>query len=530
MGICLNPDNLSFTEALRSEIYVDKTGLLMYTNRVLGTEQKYICISRPRRFGKTMAAEMLAAYYSCGCDSGELFRGLKIAESSSFYTHLNQYNVLFLNIQDFLSRAGRAERAVPYLQETVIKELREHYGEYVGAGEGHLAEVLERLYVKRGEAFVFIIDEWDCIFREKRGSTKLQTEYLDFLRTLLKDKPYVRLAYMTGILPIKKYSTHSALNMFEEYSMINADRMAEFVGFTEGEVRALCERYDMEFEEMRRWYDGYRFTGQLHIYNPKSVVDALRRRKLNSYWTGTETYEALKIYMDMNYDGLKDAIILMLGGGRCKINTRTFQNDMTTLKSRDDVLTLLVHLGYLAYGEEEKTVCIPNLEVEDEFADAVEGAGWESVIKAIADSEELLDATIRQDCEAVAKGVEAVHMGNTSVLAYNNENALSCVISLAYYSAKNYYDLIREMPAGKGFADIVFLPKKKYFADKPVLLVELKWDMSAEGAVRQIKDRGYVKALEGYEGKILLVGIQYDRKNKSHACAIEEYQVYGAEQ
>ncbi len=526
MGICLNPDNLSFTEALRSEIYVDKTGLLVYTNKVLGTEQKYICISRPRRFGKTMAAEMLAAYYSRGCDSEDLFDGLRIAAASSYKTHLNQHNVLFLNIQDFLSRAGKAESVITYLQETVIKELQESYGEYMDGEEPRLVAVLEQLYVKAGAAFVFIIDEWDCIFREKKGSIGLQTEYLDFLRTLLKDKPYVRLAYMTGILPIKKYSTHSALNMFEEYSMTNADMMAEFVGFTGPEVHTLCERYGMDFGEVQRWYDGYRLAEGLHVYNPKSVVDAMRRQKLNSYWTRTETYEALKIYIDMNFDGLRDAIILMLGGGHCKVNIRTFQNDMTTLKGKDDVLTLLVHLGYLAYEEEEKTVFIPNLEIEDEFANAIEGAGWESVIKTIALSEELLEATIRQDCEAVAKGIEEVHMDSTSILTYNNENSLSCVISLAYYSAKNYYYMIREMPAGKGFADIVFLPKKRYSADRPALLVELvelKWNSSAEGAIRQMKDRGYVKALEGYEGEILLVGIHYDRENKKHECVIERY-------
>ena len=523
MGICLNPDNLSFTEALQSEIYVDKTGLLVYTNKVMGTGQKYICISRPRRFGKTMAAEMLAAYYSRGCDSEDLFGGLKIAKTPSFKTHLNRYDVLFLNIQDFLSRAGRPEAVVSYLQETIIKELQDNYGEYMDGEGNHLAAVLEQLYVKTGAVFVFIIDEWDCIFREKKGSIGLQTEYLDFLRTLLKDKPYVRLAYMTGILPIKKYSTHSALNMFEEYSMTNPDMMAEFVGFTELEVNALCERYGMDFAEVQRWYDGYRFAGGLHVYNPKSVVDAMRRRKLNSYWTRTETYEALKIYIDMNFDGLRDAITFMLGGGYCKVNIRTFQNDMTTLKGKDDVLTLLIHLGYLAYDEEEKKVFIPNLEIEDEFADAVEGAGWDSVIKTIAASEELLEATIRQDCDAVAKGIEEVQMSNTSILTYNNENSLSCVVSLAYFSAKNYYYLIREMPAGKGFADIVFLPKKKFLADRPALVVELKWDMSAEGAIRQIKDRGYVKTLEGYEGEILLVGIHYDRESKRHECAIERY-------
>ena len=525
MGIYLNPGNLSFQESIDSEIYVDKTGLLVYLNQMIGTRQKNICISRPRRFGKSMAAEMLSAYYSCGCDSKQLFDGLSVSKAVSFEKYLNKYNVLFFNIQDFVSRAENMTKVIPYLQKMVIRELQETYGEYFDENETHLAIVLEQLFAKTGMDFVFIVDEWDCIFREKKSNADLQKEYLDFLRTLLKDKPYVRLAYMTGILPIKKYGTHSALNMFEEYSMTNADMVAEYVGFTEAEVLELCKRYDMDFTEVQRWYDGYLFDGNLHIYNPKSVVDAMRRRKLSSYWTQTETYEALKVYIDMNHDGLRDAVTLMLGGGRCKINTRTFQNDMTTFKSRDDVLTLLIHLGYLAYDERKQEVFIPNQEIEGEYANAVEGAGWKNVIHAIAASEELLEATLRLDCEMVAKGIEAVHMDNISIISYNNENSLSCVISLAYYSARNYYCLKREMPAGRGFADIVFVPRKEWAADRPALLVELKWNSSAESAIRQIKRTGYVEALKEYEGDILLVGINYDKSNKRHECVIEQYKL-----
>lgn len=522
MGVYLNPGNDLFRESLKSEIYVDKTGFLAYLNRVIGTEQKNICVSRPRRFGKSMAAKMLSAYYSCGCDSRELFEGLAIGKEDSFEEHLNQYNVFFLNVQDFLSRAENDASVVPCMQRTLTRELKEVYGKDIDEGE-HLATVLEQLFVKNGMGFIFIIDEWDCIFREKKGNEALQTVYLDFLRTLFKDKPYIRLAYMTGILPIKKYGTHSALNMFEEYSMASPDLAAEYVGFTEEEVIGLCGRYRMDFSEVKRWYDGYLYEGGLHIYNPKSVVDAMRRRKLNSYWTQTETYEALKAYIDMNYDGLKDAVILMLGGGRCKINIRTFQNDMTTFKSKDDVLALLIHLGYLAYDERTREVFIPNQEIESEYMNAVEGAGWKNVMEAVAASDELLRATLQMDHEAVAKGIEEVHMENISLLSYNNENSLSCVISLAYYSARNYYCLKREMPAGKGFADIVFYPRKEYAADKPALIVELKWDLSAESAIGQIKQKGYVQALEGYEGDVLLVGINYNKSDKAHECMIERY-------
>lgn len=341
----------------------------------------------------------------------------------------------------------------------------------------------------------------------------------NFLKDLLKERTYVKLAYMTGILPIKKYGTLSALNIFDEFSMTASKKLAEYVGFTEAEVKNLCELYGMDFEEARRWYDGYCFKQVSHVYNPKSIVDAMTEKEFQSYWTSTETYEALKIYLDMNYDGLKDAIISMLGGVSCKIDIGTFQNDMTSFHGRDDVLTLLVHLGYLAYNQERQEVFIPNEEVRGEFLRAIKQSGWDRVIDAIVASEKLLEETIRQNEENVAKGLDAVHTENTSILSYNNENSLSCVITLAYFSAQKDYTLIRELPTGNGFADIVFVPRKH--TDKPAIIVELKWDVSAEGAIAQIKNRKYIKALEEYKGNILLVGVNYDKKTKVHKCLIE---------
>ena len=521
MGIYLNPGNQAFAEALNSEIYVDKSGLIEYTNKVLGTKQKYVCVSRPRRFGKSMAADMLNAYYDRSCDSSEMFEKLEISEKSSYAAHLNQYPVIFMNMQKFLSRSESVDHMVRYLQKKVLAEVREMYGESVKETE-LLAEALEEVYAQKQESFVFIIDEWDCIFREYPQDIEAQTKYLDFLRDLLKDARYVKLAYMTGILPIKKYGTHSALNMFDEYSMTNPGVLASYVGFTEKEVQELCRKYHVDFQETKRWYDGYQFRRENHIYSPKSVVGAMLHGEFDSYWTQTETYEALKVYIEMNYDGLKDAIILMLGSGKCKINPRNFQNDMTTFKSKDDVLTLLVHLGYLAFDVDTKQVFIPNLEVETEFANAVEDAGWKEVIDAISSSERLLEFTLARDMQAVAKKIEEIHMENTSILNYNDENALSCVISLAYYSARNYYTMIRELPSGKGYADMVFLPRKNH-QDKPAMVVELKWDKSSQGAIQQIKDKEYVKALQDYSGKILLVGINYNAKTKKHECMIEEY-------
>lgn len=520
MGVYLNPGNDMFQTALNSDIYVDKTELISITNKVLGTMQKFVCISRPRRFGKSMAAYMLAAYYGKDCDSSGQFAPYKIAKCDSYGKYLNKYNVIMLNIQDFLSVTSSIEEMLSCLQSEVIRELCEVYPDEVSKDEKILSMALNRLYGKRKDTFVFIIDEWDCILRDRSCNADDQKKYLDFIRNLLKDKAYVALAYMTGILPIKKYGTHSAWNMFMEYSMTTPRIFAEYIGFTEGEVRLLCEQYQVDFDAMKSWYDGYTFPKVPHIYNPKSVVDALMLDEFGSYWTQTETYEALKTYIDLNYDGLKDAIIEMLAGQRVCIHTERFQNDMTTFESKDDVLTLLVHLGYLAYDSDSSEVFIPNTEIRGEFRNAITGDHWKDIVTALETSDRLLRATWDGDAELVAELLDAAHMENTSILTYNDENSLSCVISIAYYSAMKEYMKIRELPGGKGFADIVYLPKK--YSDKPAMVMELKCNGSADGALAQIREKNYVDSLKDYKGNLLLVGINYEKKTEKHVCVIEK--------
>lgn len=520
MGIYLNPGNTGFWQSIRSEIYVDKTGLIARTNQYLNTEQQFICVSRPRRFGKSMALKMLAAYYSRGCDSADLFRGFQIENDESFKEHLNQYDVIFLNMQQFLIRA-KDQDVTEYLERVVLAELRESYGDLFSEQITGLAEALERIYVKTEKQFIFLIDEWDCVMREKQESEVLQKQYLDFLRNLLKDQPYVALAYMTGILPVKKYGQHSALNMFWEYSMTDQFVFEEYTGFTEEEVKELCGRYGMDFARVSDWYDGYRFRKFRHIYNPRSVVAAMKSQVFSNYWTSTETYEALKVYMDMDYDGLKVDIVQMLGGERVRVNTSSFQNDMHTFRTKDDVLTLLIHIGYLGYDAETKEAFIPNKEIIGEFENAMSISGWPEVMRVLRASEKLLEDTLSGDEESVAIGLDRAHMEVASILTYNDENSLGCAIGLAYYSARKDYKLIRELPAGKGFADVVFLPLSH--TKKPALVVELKYDKTADAAIRQIKDRKYTHALEGYDGEILLVGINYEKENrdKPHSCVIE---------
>ncbi|XCP85437.1 AAA family ATPase [Roseburia hominis] len=527
MGLYLNPGNTGFQTSLRSRIYVDKTGLIRYLNELLDTEDKFVCVSRPRRFGKSMAAKMLTAYYSCGCDSREMFQNLEIGRADSFEKHLNQYDVIRLDIQLVWNMAkgeGANGQIVSYIQRPVVAELRQEYGQYLSEEDRSLAGILQKITMLTGRRFVVIIDEWDCVFREEKNNIEMQKEYVAFLRSLFKGvqaEECIHLAYLTGILPIKKYGTESALNNFDEYTMTNPGVLAKYVGFTEEEVKGLCEVYEMDFAEAKRWYDGYRFRRSTHIYNPRSIVQAMLNGEYENYWTQTETYESLRAYIDMNFDGLKDAIVYMIGGGHFEIDIGSFQNDMTSFRTKDDILTLLVHLGYLAYEKQYKEVFIPNEEVREEFVRAVRGGGWEAVAAIFENSKRLLEATLRKDEEAVAAGVEEAHLASVSTLSYNDENALSCVISLAYISARADYTLIRELPAGNGFADIVFLPHR--YSDKPAIIVELKWNKTVAGAISQIKERKYVKALENYGGELLLVGINYDKANKIHQCVIEKY-------
>ena len=524
MGIYLNPGNDEFYNAVKkSKIYVDKTELLRFTNSVLSGEHRNICVSRPRRFGKSMAANMLVAYYCKNCDSRGLFSGLKIAEDETFEKHLNKYNLIHINMQQFVSRTENIKEMLSFISKKVTRELKREFKD-VEYYEEDLVSVLEEIYSQKKSKFIFIIDEWDCVFRVGQETNSSYKLYLDYLRDMLKNQPYVALAYMTGILPIKKYGEHSALNMFDEYSMTNQRELAEFTGFTEEEVKQLCVQYDMPYEKMKQWYDGYELKG-VQIYNPRSVVMSLLGHDFDSYWTKTETYEALKKYIQLDMYNLKALVTRLIAGESVPVNPDKFQNDMTTLESADDVLTLLVHLGYLTYDFYNQKVTIPNQEVQKEFINCIEDGGWEPVMDAIRKSEELLAATIRGEEETVARMIENAHQENTSILAYNDENSLACVIALAYYSAKKNYVVYRELAGGKGFADMVFVPRKT--TQTQANFVELKCIQTAEASITQIKRKQYVVSLKDYRGEVILVGINYESKElkkddyKKHSCKIE---------
>ena len=383
---------------------------------------------------------------------------------------------------------------------------------------------LMRINDATGDSFFFIIDEWDAICREFEPGSEGMESYLNWLRRMFKDVIAYDVfagAYMTGILPVKKYKTQSAMNNFVEYSMVTPRNMACFFGFTKDEVRMLSEKFNMDFGELEKWYDGYQIGSESSMFNPNSVMQALYSKWCESYWGKTGAYDTVSTYICMNFEGLKDDIIYMLSGGRCKVNPTGFQNDMSIIRTKDDALTVLIHLGYLAYDRQTMECYVPNYEVAGELTNAVESTDWTPVIRALKQSEDLLQATLEGDEEAVAKGVDAVHDESTSILSYNNENSLACVISLAYYAARNHYIVHRELASGKGFADIVMIPRKN--VDSPALVVELKFNRDADAAIDQIKRKQYPAKLEEYEGHLLLVGVNYDKETKTHCCKIEKH-------
>ena len=527
MGTYLNPGSKGFQESLNSDIYVDKTGLIEKTNAKINTLQKYLCISRPRRFGKSMAANMLAAYYDRETDSRHLFEHFQVSRIASYEEHRNQYDVIRVNMQEFFSVSHEIDEMLKLLQERLILELKRKYPEYVT--QNNLMFAMQDVYAFTQHPFIILIDEWDCLFREYQHDQNAQKKYLDFLRSWLKDKEYVALAYMTGILPIKKYGSHSALNMFTEYSMTDPGDMAEYFGFTEQEVSDLCKKYQMSFDEAKQWYDGYDLIAHhqsgdryYSMYSPKSVVEAMLRHKFGTYWNQTETYEALKIYIQMDMDGLQDSVVRMLAGESVSINIGTFSNDMTTFATKDDILTLLVHLGYLTYDSIRETAAIPNKEVSQEYVNAISTMNWHGVADSVESSRKLLEALWAMDADTVASGIDKAHE-EMSILQYNDENSLSCTVNLAFYFAREYYTMIRELPSGKGFADICMIPRIQHL-DKPAIIIELKWDKSAIGAIKQIKEKCYGNALRDYSGILLLVGINYNKSTKKHECIIESVQ------
>ena len=530
MGTYLNPGNNGFSRIAKNN-YVDKTGLIGILNRTIDTTNNLTCISRPRRFGKSYAAQMLCAYYDKTCDSHELFGKYCISKDVSYERYMNQYHVISLDITGFISDVKKKRmplREIPEKIDTaLLKETQKLFPELKEITD--LNECLLELVRTTGTKIIFVIDEWDSMIRE--ADAEAQESYLNLLRGWFKNNNFtpeaVAAAYMTGILPIKKDGSQSAISDFIEYSVLEPGEFAGYVGFTESEVKRLCEESDQKFEEMKLWYDGYTFGDQHSIYNPYSVMHAAASGKYKSYWKKTSAAETLMTYIDMDQDGLQDTIARLIAGESVIVDTDSFQNDVETFTCKDDVLTLLTHLGYLTYEEEpdnDDTVAglvrIPNEEVRSEFEKILRKAKHKSLIELVRKSDQLLRDTLEGKSDAVARAIADVHDSEYAPTYYSNEQSLRYVVKMAYISCVDQYAKVEELPGGHGIADVVFLPKRR--STLPAMIVELKWNKDAEGAIRQIKDKDYPKILTNYGGKIVLVGINYDEKTKKHSCVIEE--------
>ncbi len=527
MGTYLNPGNSGFIEMLKSD-YVDKTGLISIINSTIGTKKKLTCISRPRRFGKSYAAQMLCAYYDKTCDSHELFSKYTISKDKSYANNLNKYDVIYLDMTHIIGEAGN-NSFIDFIKEKVTEELVLAYSGL--KTDSAFSTTLINAVEVSGNKIIAIIDEWDAPIRE---IPEMEQPYLDFLRTLFKSSgttsKIFAAAYMTGILPIKKDGSQSAISDFEEYSVLEPGDYAGFVGFTEEEVKRICEEKDKDFAKMKLWYDGYTVGEKHSIYNPYSVMHAAGSGKFRSYWKKTSAAETLMTYIDMDQEELQDTIARLIAGESVVVDTDSFQNDVETFTCKDDVLTLLTHLGYLTYEEEPDSydddtvvglVRIPNEEVRSEFDKILRKAKHKSLIELVRRSDRLLKDTLEGKSDAVAKAIADVHDSEYAPTYYSNEQSLRYVVKMAYISCVDQYAKVEELPSGHGIADVVFLPKRR--STLPAMIVELKWNKDAEGAIKQIKDRDYPKILTNYGGRIVLVGINYDEDTKTHECLIEEY-------
>ena len=508
--------NNSFTEVANYKYFVDKSELIEKVNQCIGTPNKYLCITRPRRFGKTINAMMLACYYSKNANFKDLFDKLEISKTSSYLKHLNKHNVIYITFNSNASESKTYKEYIDFYKERLLRDIIELYPNI--NTDDPISEILKNIFEKTGVGFIFIIDEWDYIFNNNLFSKDDKKQFLEFLRDLLKDKSYVELAYMTGVLPIAKYYSGSAINMFKEYNIINDVKYDKYFGFTLEETESLCKKQDkIAFNELKDWYDGYKTYSGLEVFNPRSVSYALSDGVCQSYWTNTGPMDEILYYINQDIDSVKDDIVRMASGIPVEITLKGYGAEKIELNNRNQILSAMTIYGFLSYHEEE--LRIPNKELRIKFNDALEDSSMGEISKLVLQSNKMLEATLKKDTKTMENLLQEAHDINIPVIKYGDENSLACVITLVYLNARAKYKIVREMPAGIGFADFIFYPNNK---SKPAFIIELKKDSTPDEALAQIKEKRYALALKDYTGQKLAVGISYDSKLKNHKVKIEE--------
>ena len=511
-----NSPIIHFRKNINSEIYVDKSLMIDKLNQYIGTGRCYICVTRPRRFGKTINANMLGAYYTKNMQSESLFSALEISKKDSYMKHINKHNVIYI---DFSRMPDFCESYKEYIKN-IIDMIKEDLLQAYPLLQNKKYFMLSKMFQDTGDSFVFILDEWDSIFYKRFMTKDDKDAYLEFLKGLLKDQPYVELAYMTGVLPIAKYSSGSELNMFEEYSFMNDNVYDAYFGFQESEVRQLCDKFQtVSYEELKLWYDGY-YTGDgRSLFNPRSVSNALSNGLCRNYWTETGPMNEVADCIEHNVDEVREDIVKLVSGISVPVKLRGYSASEQQMNSRDEILSAMVVYGFLSYYD--GVIKIPNHELMEKFEDVLSRRSMGAIRDIVNLSKEMLMATLNGDSKRVAEILEEVHDREIPFLKYNDENALSCVITLCYLYAREEYWIEREYATGKGYCDYIFIPKKQ---NNTAIILELKYNHSAKEAIQQIKDRNYIQKLKDYKD-VLLVGINYDDK-KHHTCIIEKDNLY----
>ncbi|MCQ2975877.1 MAG: ATP-binding protein [Bacteroidales bacterium] len=537
MGTFVNPSIENFETDLRSNVYVDKSLLIKELNNIIDTNNKYLCVSRPRRFGKTMAENMIGAYYGRTTDTSHIFNNLLIGKDEdaheNYLKYLNKYNILSIDcLTIWTNKKNRS--FMEYMDYTINKDLIEEFPNIELNPQNTIASNIEKIYNQTKIKFVILFDEYDLPIRLNFKEKDFQ-EYLEFLVSLFKSKtmtPCIALGYMTGILPIVKDKFQSKLNNFRPITIVHPEEYTDYTGFTKDEVENLCKKYRLNFKECEDWFDGYKFTYykeinnedvliKQSIFNPYAIVQAIQTKEFRSYWNNTGSYETIKDFITFNLDGTKDCIIEMLAGKHVEVYIDSFCNSLNEFRSKDDVFGYLTHLGYLAYNKEEETCYIPNKEIKSEWVLAIKDLNdYSAVFKTIDNSKRLLQATINGEEEAVASALQKAQEFVTSPLSFNNEQSLQSAINLAYFFASSKYFMYNELPTGKGYADVSFIPKR---TGLPAIIMELKKEKSAGKALEQINNKQYFESFNDYEGEILFVGVNYD-EDKNYVCKMERFE------
>ncbi|MBQ8232362.1 MAG: AAA family ATPase [Lachnospiraceae bacterium] len=548
MGVYLNSRKpyLLFQEEASSAYFVDKTDILkelvplveLKENKVeksgeeRGKGHKYVCITRPRRFGKTVMANMISAYFGKGIDSRETFRGLKASSFDWFENHLNQHNVIHVMCNELPDECTTYAQYIARIKRRLLNDLIREFPDANIDRKDPLWDAFNSIIeFGNGEKFIFVLDEWDYIFHRKFITDSDKAAYIDFLSNLLKDQPYVELVYMTGILPIAKYSSGSELNMFYEYTMATREKYSEYFGFTDAEVDQLYQRYLKNVQEpnvtregLEHWYDGYQTVSGKRLYNPRSVVGALNDNQLGSYWTSSGPYDEIYYYVENDVAQVRDDIALMVSGTPVLAKVQEYAATSMKLTTRDEIFSAMIVYGFLSY--KNGYVSIPNKELMDKFADMIQKEPSLGYVHRLAkESGQMLCATKAGDTKKMLEILEYAHNTESPLMSYSNEAELAAIVRLVYLEARDSYRIEREDKAGIGFVDFIFDPRKM---DDDCIIIELKVDHSAEEAIQQIKERDYALKFQGklgekpeYTGRILAVGIAYYKEDKKHNCKIE---------